>query len=239
MPGEPLCRAPAEEQGPRPRVHPLRLLLTTVAVVALVAPAAFGEQPILFLMAEPPPSVVYYDSFVLPLNGPSDIAQARKLIEQGPAAGPNIAVARIVAGADGLNRDYLASAAPHWSWHVSEFLGFADSTIEVCDGTPQQVEQDVQGWIANTQATICFWRYTVVAELAFIPQPQLSIVRVGPGSFKIGWAANANGFILEAATSVPATVWQAVTNRIAIESGCFTVDLEALGMERWYRLRAP
>jgi hypothetical protein len=122
-------------------------------------------MPVAFLVAEPPGAVVHGDSYVLVLEAPADVAHARDLVAQGPAAGATIAVATIAAGGDGANRDLRAPGAPPWSWHVTAFDGFADSTIELCDGWPGFVEQDVAGWIANTNATICFWSYTVVEEL--------------------------------------------------------------------------
>jgi hypothetical protein len=80
-------------------------------------------------------------------------------------------VARIAAGADGLNRGLRAPGEPLWWWHVTSFEGFADSTIEILDGWPGYVEQDVAGWIANANATIGFWTYTVVEELGPVPEP--------------------------------------------------------------------
>ena len=70
-----------------------------------------------------------------------------------------------MAGADGINRDLRAPGEPLWNWHVSAFTDFAEVTIELCDGGPQFVENDVAGWIANTGGQICFWSYTVTREL--------------------------------------------------------------------------
>ena len=74
-------------------------------------------------------------------------------------------VAKIAKGANGINRNPLAAGAPPWSWHVSEFEGFVDSTIEILDGWPTYVEGDIDGWIANTNGYIGFWSYTVTAEV--------------------------------------------------------------------------
>jgi hypothetical protein len=152
-------------------------------VVALVlsAVAAGTARAELFLVAEPPAQAVHHDSYVLPLSDPRDIAHARDLIQQGPSAGAPIAVAHIAARADGINRDYLAPTPREWSWHVTEFLGFADAAIEICDGWPTYVESDVDGWIANTNGTICFWSYTVVQELEANPEPS-SLLLLGLGA---------------------------------------------------------
>lgn len=142
------------------------------------APAA--AVPIEFLVAEHPGREIHGDSFVLLLEDPEHIAHARELIETKGAAGAAIVVARIAAGADGLNRDLRAPGAPPWSWHVTEFETFADNTIELCDGWPGYVEQDVEGWIENTDGTICFWSYTVVEEL---PEPDaVQAVAAGCGA---------------------------------------------------------
>ena len=105
------------------------------------------------------------DSYVLPLTDPDDIAHARRLITKGPGSGAPLVVAKIAKGANGINRSPLAAGAPPWSWHVSEFEGFVDSTIEILDGWPTYVESDIDGWIANTNGYIGFWSYTVTAEL--------------------------------------------------------------------------
>src|ERR1700687_332188 len=137
------------------------LIVTLVALAA--TPATAG--PIRFLVAERPGQEQHHDSYVLSLDGPQHIAHARELIAVGPDIGSAIVLARIAAGPDGINRDYLAPGAPAWSWHVTEFLGFTDFTPEIYDGWPGFVEQDVELWINNTQGTIGFWSYTVVAEL--------------------------------------------------------------------------
>ena len=52
-----------------------------------------------------------------------------------------------------------------------------DFTIEILDGWPGFVEQDVNGWIANTNGRVGFWTYTVVAEL---PAPVPALDGHGP-----------------------------------------------------------
>jgi hypothetical protein len=141
-------------------------LAAALAAAGASAPAA--AVPIAFLVAEHPGHEQHGDSYVLVLEDPAHVAHARALIESKGTAGAAIAVAEIAAGADGLNRDFRAPGAPPWSWHVTRFDAFADNTIELCDGWPGYVEQDVEGWIDNTDGVICFWSYTVVEEL---PEP--------------------------------------------------------------------
>ena len=154
-----------------------------LAWVALALWADRSEAtPIQFLVAELPGAVTHGDSYVLALEDPAAIAHARALIAQGPAAGATIALATIAMGADGVNRDWLAPGRPAWSWHVIEFLGFADIAAEILDGWPGFVESDVAGWIQNTGGTIGFWNYTVVREL---PEPSATVV-IGVGLALLG-----------------------------------------------------
>lgn len=108
-------------------------------------------------------------SYLLPLSEPADIDHARRLVNEGPGAVAGIVSARIAAGADGFNRNMLDPQTPLWSWHVIGVEGFGDFAIELCDGNPQLVEDDVDGWIINTGGVICFWGYTISAELSEAP----------------------------------------------------------------------
>jgi hypothetical protein len=126
-----------------------------------------------FQVAELPGHETHHDSFILPLSDSADIAHARDLISLGPdQAGATIVFADIVAGTDGINRDLLAADQHLWSWHVTQFTGFGDVGIELLDGWPSFVEQDVAGWIQNTGGKIGFWNYTVVSELPAVPEPR-------------------------------------------------------------------
>lgn len=144
-------------------------------VIAGAAPAFGGT--VYFVVAERPGVAERGDSYVLPLSEEDDIAHARDLIARGPdGAGASIVFAEISAGADGINRDVLAPGEPVWNWYVSRFEGFNDFGIELIDGNPTLVEDDVPGWIINTRRTetdtvghIGFWSYTVVSELAHAP----------------------------------------------------------------------
>ena len=161
-----------------------------VAFVAgiLVATGGALAAPVYFLVSEFPDQNEHGDSFVLPLERADDIAHARDLIQHGKAAGRTQVTADIVAGADDINRNILADGKPAWSWHISHFDQFADVGIELTDGWPGFIEQDVHGWIDNTggghidedgdgvpdtgHATVGrvgFWNYTVVAELTGDP----------------------------------------------------------------------
>ena len=168
--GAPLYRNPGG-----PPVRTLILILSLIVLAgAQLSPGANAATPaapsdtVLFLVAEKDP--IHGDSYVLPLGDPEDIADARALINLGSASGVGaIVTAKIERGSDGHNRDLRNAGQPLWSWHVSQFQGFADAAIEVCDGWPGKVEEDVDAWIANTEGSICFWSYTLVAELGPLP----------------------------------------------------------------------
>jgi hypothetical protein len=157
-----------------------RVVASVLTLVLLLCGVARAGT-VYFVVAERPGVAEQGDSFVLPLSAEADIAHARDLIARGPdAAGAPIVFAEIAAGADGINRDVLAGGEPLWNWHVSAFEGFGDGGIELVDGTPTLVEEDVHGWIVNTRRTedsaaghIGFWSYTIVAELeaASVPLP--------------------------------------------------------------------
>jgi len=129
-----------------------------------------GAPPSYFVVAEFPGHELHHDSYILALTNTDDIAHARALISSEPELESRLVVAKIAAGPDGINRDYRKKTAPPWSWHVTEFLSFAEHTIEILDGWPTFVESDVDGWIAGTSGAIGFWSYTVVDELPLAPE---------------------------------------------------------------------
>ena len=145
-----------------------------LGAAALFMPAATARgELVYFQVSELPGQESHHDSFILPLLDPADIAHARDLISRGPdKAGATILNADIAAGADGINRDLLADDQHPWSWHVTHFNGFGDIGIELLDGWPGFVEQDVPGWIHNTNGRIGFWNYTVTSEVSLVPQPE-------------------------------------------------------------------
>ena len=172
------------------------LLIAAVGILFVTTTGGALAAPVYFLVSEFPDQKEHGDSFVLPLERPADIAHARDLVQRGKAAGQTQITADIVAGADNINRDILADAKPAWSWHISSFDQFADVGIELTDGWPGFIEQDVQAWINNTgggsvdndgdgipdggNATvgrIAFWSYTVTAELTGPPTALVIVPR--------------------------------------------------------------
>ena len=148
---------------------------TLLLGVFLTCSFCANAATVYFVVSEIDPNKPHRDSYVLPLESSNDIAHARDLITNGTSAGSPIAVAHIAEGADGINRNILAAGEPLWSWHVDQFQGFADATIELIDGWPTFVESDVQGWINNTNGVVGFWSYTVTAELTPVPLPTAAL----------------------------------------------------------------
>lgn len=143
-----------------------------------------GAETAVFVISELASPCFHCDSFLLPLTDPSDIADARSLVDNGPGGSVgSIPVVEITAGSDGLNRDSLAGGEPLWGWHVSGFFGFADFTIELCDGWPGFIEDDPAAFLANTSGQFCPWSYSVTAELPSSPNVPLlspaSVVGLG------------------------------------------------------------
>jgi hypothetical protein len=176
-------------------------------------PFASSAETRLFVVAEISPFCSHCDSFVLPLSDPADIADARTLINEGPFGSVgSIPIVEITAGSDGTNRDVLASGEPLWSWHVSDFSGFFDFAIELCDGWPGFIEQDPAAFLANTGGSFCPWTYTVIEELPTptatptpIPAVEMAsgTVGAGGGSVSTGTTASSSDPV-ETTVTVPA-----------------------------------
>jgi len=181
----------------------VRHFLDLIVFLGLVGaiPFASSAETRLFVVAEifAPAFCFHCDSFVLPLSDPADIADARTLISEGPGGSVgSIPVMVLTVGSDGENRDVLAIGQPLWSWHVTSFSGFAEITIELCDGWPGFIEQNPAAFLANTGGQFCPWAYTVIAELPTptptpTPVPALSpiallllVMCLGMGVFAIG-----------------------------------------------------
>ena len=145
----------------KPTIVGLAAWLVTLAMV--LSPFAVRAETAYFMVANPDLMLIgLSDSYVLPLTNPDDIDFARDIVQGGNGA---IVFARVTAGGDGINRDRLAPGMPEWSWHVTEFMEFATAAIEICDGTPAFTEVDAQNAGEGEEWIICYWNYTVVAEV--------------------------------------------------------------------------
>lgn len=126
-------------------------------------------EPVYFIVGEA--EQVRGDSFIISLTDPDHIEHARTLIEDPSAITDRIVVARIVrqtGNEEYLNKDLDKNVV--WSWRVESFESFSFNTIEILDGWPSYIEEDVERWFQNTSGEndhgfIGFWNYTVIAEV--------------------------------------------------------------------------
>ena len=142
--------------------------LMVAGCCALVCPVAAEAGVTYFLVAERPGgSNPHNDSFVVPMDDAKHVAHARDLIARGPdAAGEAIVFAEIARGSGGgINRDLLSPTQREWNWHVADVVGFGDFGIEILDGWPTYVHENLDQWLDETGPNIGFWGYTVVREL--------------------------------------------------------------------------
>ena len=128
-----------------------------------------------------------------------DIAQARSELTLN-CTNKHIVVARIAIGADGINRDLLAPGNPQWSWHVTEFIGFAEGIAEILDGTPTLIEQRVKCCGTLNTDLIGFLAYGVGAELA-PEQIFFASAQISADGVKLHWLELGTNYIYQVETS--------------------------------------
>ena len=70
---------------------------------------------------------------------------------------PIIAGGGLARGDGGFN--------PPWNWHIDPAsAGFFDAAIELCDGCPQMVEDDLDYWV-DTVGAFCPWSSRVIERV--------------------------------------------------------------------------
>ena len=94
------------------------------------------------------------EQFRVRIEDAATIAQARALIANGQQKNVNGEIAR---GSGGFNTGY--------SWHLRPgTVAFADVTIELCDGMPSYVEENVDYYV-DTVKQYCPWGARIVSEV--------------------------------------------------------------------------
>ncbi len=94
------------------------------------------------------------EAFNVRITDPDVIRRAQDLV--GASQQP------ILSGA--LRRGNGGFNAP-WSWHLEPAtIEFADITIEVCDGCPAMVENDLDYWV-DTVGRFCPWTSRIVRRV--------------------------------------------------------------------------
>lgn len=179
------------------------------------------------------------DSYVLPLTRPEDIAEARRQLTLD-ITNRLMVVARIGAGADGINRDHLAPGKPAWSWHVTEFLGFSEGGIP-WDGTPSGVEANVAFWTTDPmQGIISFGFYRVVTEL--MPEQIFFIsASLTAGGVQLQWLDLGTNYLytVESTASLSSPQWAPAAGTVWPVVATNWVEAVAVtNQPRFYRVKA-
>jgi hypothetical protein len=77
------------------------------------------------------------ETFRIILRDAAEIARAESVLHRGPL---KVVIGRLVSGDGGFN-------AP-WRWHLKpDSTWIADLSIELCQGTPSVVEEELEGWL--------------------------------------------------------------------------------------------
>ena len=147
------------------------MTVPTRAAAALVLAAILtagcpppSEEPVYFVVSER--NFFRGESFIVLLTDPENVAHARDIIRDPDTAESQILVCSVAGGSgDPPNQDVL-NDGQLWSWHVDAFIEFADFTAEILDGWPGFLEEDFDGWVANTGGMIGFWGYTASREIS-------------------------------------------------------------------------
>lgn len=142
----------------RSNVLHLTLALLLSPFVATCSPDDSPTEPTsgaLFLIrvcvgAEHAPDGEYFQVLI---HDPEVIAEAEALIGAGSV---KIVSGPLLEGDGGFNRP--------WSWHIDPYrVTFADGSIELCDGCPSFIENDLRYWIDNV-GSYCPWSTEVVSR---------------------------------------------------------------------------
>jgi hypothetical protein len=132
------------------KMTPLLLAIATLGAIASALLATHGtSQANNAIIAT---FDVQGEAFRVRIENSATIMQVRALEDgSGTATIPN---GRILRGSDGN--------AP-WSWHLDpDDIEMAEFAIELCDGTPSLVEDDVDYWV-DTVGRFCPWSATLVS----------------------------------------------------------------------------
>ncbi len=149
-------------------------------------------------------------AMVVPLMRPEDIGHARALQAKTPGIYNTIPVMKIAAGADGINRNYLAVGAPQWSWHVTEFLSFAEGTVgSTFDTIPASVEYDVAGFIEQNGGELAFSSYSLIFELSPASLPVTVSLAPATNGIAVTWTSLGVDYVytIEVSDSVASPNW--------------------------------
>ena len=143
-----------------------------------------------------------------------------KLLANTTGAGGAIEIMPLLNGEDGVPNPFMYNASGYYGQN------FTYSTPELAG---------FDAYIVTLYVDFALMNLTMVD--ASPPPPFLDILHGSGAIVQLSWPTNANGYTLESAANIPATVWSTVTNSTAINGDLFTVQLEAVGSQRLFRLR--
>ena len=127
------------------RMH-VSTFVTAVIVSTCFASACGGSAPTAPSASALVTFTVANETFRVSLTSSDQVAAARAAQSGGPARIPN---GRIVPG---------TQVNVGWSWHLEDVM-FVESTIELCDGRPSDVERQGTGFGGGR---FCPWTATVI-----------------------------------------------------------------------------
>lgn len=122
----------------------LGLVLGVLGVACSTGPNDDAEAVFVIAACEDQP-------FRVLIRDPDVIAEAEDLIGAGQQ---QVVTGELRRGDGGFNAPY--------NWHLDpETVAFADATIELCDGCPERIEDDLDYWIEDV-GRFCPWTTRVV-----------------------------------------------------------------------------
>lgn len=108
------------------------------------------------------PSSAEGRSFTIDVDGEKFVVRAtdsqtiQQLIDNYNGKNNMYVTGKLVRGDGGFNQP--------WSWHLEPTsVRMAEISIEVCDGRPSYVEQNLEEWLATVSESYCPWGSKVVA----------------------------------------------------------------------------
>lgn len=134
-----------------PRIRALLVLATTAALATLSACDGDPTTPELLARYE---VEVSGETFVVGVTTPDQLQQMEARLTSGEEG---VLSGELAAGDAGYNDP--------WSWHlIPSTVHTPDVAIEVCDGRPSMVEDDLDYWL-ETVERFCPWGATVTERL--------------------------------------------------------------------------
>lgn len=140
----------------KPRIQEtgVRALLVLVSVVSLATLLACGDDPTTPELSARYAVDVLGETFVVGVTTPDQVQQMEARLASGEEG---VISGELAAGDAGYNEP--------WSWHmIPSTVETPDVSIEVCDGRPSMVEEDLDYWL-ETVGRFCPWSATVTERL--------------------------------------------------------------------------